>query len=338
MSNVLVINDTSSEFHIGCLGVMKTIYDDVKQRWPDCKVDAVTTHDIKQAGCVRDLVQSVGMPDFVVVNGEGSMHQGNKEGEFIIGMVQELFNKGVGEFYLLNTSMYSVPESWVGALGLFSVIQVRDLRSAKVINDAGLLCTFLPDRLFRFVLETFPLNNEKSRGRGVLYFDAVNRSHEELLSIGAIEGREAMYGAVDCSPFLTARVLGLAKGIFRYDLRQVVRFYLKVLRRSVVYRGLYGRKYIYSLDFPVVTPRGEIVDVCAARYHIAVMCFALCIDGKFLTSNTPKIEALVDYMSDVFAQYMSVQRSEEGFLSVLWKPGGDKQVRGWIESFDYGWW
>jgi len=336
MKKVLVVNDTSSEFHIGCLGVMKTIFDDIQEKWPDADIYTITTCEIKKAKNVKSVLDGVDFPDHVVVNGEGSMHTRNKEGEFIIQLVQNLSRAGVRSFVLLNASLYVIPKHWVKVLEFFSIVQVRDLRSLDAVSSVGVGCTFLPDRLFRFALEVSS-DDYSERTQGVMLFDAVNRSHQDLLALIDLDETPIFYGSVDCSPFLTARVLKRDGGVFRYGLRGVFRFYLKVLRRLLVYRKLKGEKYITSLKFPAVTQSGNVIEVYAARYHIAVMCFSLGLNGNFFASNTPKIEALIDYVQRAFPNDVEINRSANGFFSVSWNEGVQSSIRHWVASFKYSW-
>ena len=155
MLKVAIVNDTSSSRHFGCQLVMDTFRKEFKQR--DVKILGTVPVGVHWASH-RSILDKT---DLVVVNGEGSIHDGNYE---------ELINiAGHYPCALVNTSFQSVPRN--ENLNKFKYISVRESLSQRSMMGHGIVAEVVPDLIFAHKLEREPPEGD------TVILDSINASY-----------------------------------------------------------------------------------------------------------------------------------------------------------------
>ncbi|MGF1817913.1 hypothetical protein, partial [Vibrio splendidus] len=248
--NILLINNTASEFHIGCHGVTSSIKKSILNKFgKENSITSIYTSELK-----RELNNNVTFYnnnwDAIFVNGEGSLHKSNVEGATIFHILQRFVEMGYGnKIEVLNASIYDLKDDWLNVLRKLNKIEVRDVLSFEYLQSKGIESTFKLDRLFDYLNTMLTIDDEikESKQGELLIFDAVDRNHATIIELLGNSNKKYTFGAVDLSPFvslndktLSINTPGLIENIFR--------FYCKVLYRAYRYRFMKGNKYITNID------------------------------------------------------------------------------------------
>lgn len=130
---VIILNDTSSSRHAGCMLTMEA-YKEL------CK-----SHDMEIVGTVpwdeynlKQFYKHFEKADLLIVNGEGSIHD-CRRGE-LVSIAKDFPS------VLINCVYQANPDKL--ALKQFKYIAARESNSAGEIRDAGAVCDVVPDLLF----------------------------------------------------------------------------------------------------------------------------------------------------------------------------------------------
>lgn len=328
-----------SEFHIGCFGVSKTIIEDIKSKYGEgANITNVYTFELKNKD-VNTLKRKIKSKrfDHVVINGEGSLHTQNEEGKNIFLLIDELGdNLYKPSITILNASLYDLPEKWIDTLYRVDKIEVRDLVSKENLEKKGINSTFKPDRLFLYLSrEKFldhKFNKENENGE-IILFDAVNKSHSSMLQELNLTGDKAKYGTVDLSPIYTLKN-GYVDNVLDINAWLYFRFYLRTLVRTYRYRSIKGKKHITNPSKDLISDLVSQKDVITARYHIAVLCMFLGKEFSFISSNTKKIESLIEYFSMEFPGQVYSNKNNE-IIKVRINLTRD-EIFSFLKKYNYG--
>ena len=331
--NILFINNTISEFHIGCFGVSSTIIQDIKSSYSDANIVSIYTEQLKSVN-FKKIINNIDnlTYDHVIINGEGSLHTKNNEGNNIFEIIRYFLEKKcVPNITLLNSSLYHIPKEWVNILQRVNAIEVRDLESQNKLLELGIDCTFKPDRLFLFLSrESYSFQNEEVN-RQFLVFDAVNKNHKNIIQQLGLNELDISYGAVDLSPLTLDKRTLFSLGAVA--VKTICHFYSKIIFRSWRYRKLNGKKYISNIQNDLISKILNSSNIITARYHIAVLCIYLGKSFSYLPSNTKKIEYLVKYISENFPDHVSSsEKNEYVYVDVKLK---SSEIVKFINSHEY---
>jgi len=129
---VAIVNDTSSNNHFGCKLVMDVFRDVFKKR--GVRITGTIPVGVHWA---RDR-HSLETANLVVVNGEGSIHDGKYEELIKIA--------GCYPSVLVNTSFQNMPSA--ENLGKFKYISVRESFSQRDMSGHGVVPEIVPDLIF----------------------------------------------------------------------------------------------------------------------------------------------------------------------------------------------
>jgi hypothetical protein len=134
---IVILNDTSSSGHFGCKLVMDALHENFKRR--GCQVIG-TVPWTEHWRNYKDLMDKA---DLIVVNGEGSIHHGNR---------MELLKVAVSyPSVLINAVYQDVPDN--DYLKAFKYVSVRESRSKLEMVAHGVTPEVVPDLLFFHKIE-----------------------------------------------------------------------------------------------------------------------------------------------------------------------------------------
>lgn len=217
----------------------------------------------------------------IIVNGEGSLHQENIEGEKIIGLLEEL--SGV-EFEIWNASLYSLPVRWEAVFAKSKRTVVRDRRSYRVAAKVPNL-KYCPDLLFKFSM----INKIKKVSLPLTVItDSVLLNHEGVASRLANSDSPLLGVDIRFNFFVLLKKITfpLLIALVRYDVVGLLR---------PLYRSFFKRNLSFFNGEEVYV--GKTTHV--GRYHYAVMCLSLGEGFFVLGTNSLKIRALIN---DIIAE------------------------------------
>lgn len=143
MKKALILNDTSiGSDHFGCMRVMRNLRKALSER----NIEVVSTIPVgtswKNFPGIYEIINSV---DLIIINGEGTIHNGRKKAEDLLSIVDALPRK-MPFLALLNAIYENNPREWAAYLSKFDLIVTRDGRSAdQIANLIGRKINHLPD-------------------------------------------------------------------------------------------------------------------------------------------------------------------------------------------------
>ncbi len=140
MPSAVILNDTSTRYHHGCARVMRLLVAGltgagltVTRRIParaDWTRDPATLADLRSA-------------QVIVINGEGTLHDGAAAGERLLSVVDAAPGVPVA---LVNALWENNPPDWGRVVGRMALVAARDSRSAAAVATAtGMPPRWLPD-------------------------------------------------------------------------------------------------------------------------------------------------------------------------------------------------
>ena len=165
MKRVVLLNDTSLESHYGCVKVKDKFVKLFEMLGWDCV-------GCFPVGCAESLlIDSLSLLDFdlAVVNGEGTIHDGNAYADQLLAVCVELRLQGKSVI-LLNSSIYTTSSYKLDVLKTsFDLISVRSKFVRSELKKKGIDAIYMPD--FSFI---FSEGSSRWKGEGgVVYTDSV---------------------------------------------------------------------------------------------------------------------------------------------------------------------
>ena len=129
MRKAILINDTSQEYHIGCVNVINNIERLCKENNIQL-IDKFTRHDISdrtRPGCLNKRINNC---DIVIINGEGSLHHHPRRNTKWLPVILKMIpnNKKVVLINTLWQNMKDLKED-INLLDKLNLISVRESNS-----------------------------------------------------------------------------------------------------------------------------------------------------------------------------------------------------------------
>ncbi len=162
--NILLLNDTAVEPHVGCLAVsdaharmlgaaghvVSNRYFLGELRGFSARDEAVGIQRVLHDNTLRAQIEAA---DAVVVNGEGTLHHGAGTEYFaILGAAQQL-----KKMTLIVNAVFEAHTGWLGVLSRLDDFCVRDQASLLHAQSHGLRCRLVPDSVLGAQFHKAPL-------------------------------------------------------------------------------------------------------------------------------------------------------------------------------------
>ena len=129
----VILNDTSTRFHHGCSRVMRLLVSGLEGAGLD-----VAARSPARADWARDtaFVAALGASDVVVINGEGTLHDGAPLGARLLSVLDHPAAQGK-PVALVNALWERNPLEWDDWLQRLALVAARDSGSAEAMRSAG---------------------------------------------------------------------------------------------------------------------------------------------------------------------------------------------------------
>lgn len=272
----LLVNDASLAGHHGsalvtdqAVRLARAAGIDLTHGWDWAAVEATLREDGKR-----------GLFDFVIVNGEGSIHDDAKAARRIAAMATELKASGTPA-YLINASIEGIGAEVRDGLGAFRRIYVRDEASHAVLADAGLSAVIVPD------LTLSAENVPRARRRGALFVTDSSETGKttELIAL-ACRWPGTRPITLRTAPPWPAK--GSRSRRWSFEAKRILAHALPLSPWSLRYRGAL-RTRTALLEALAHEARAAV----CGRYH--AVCLALLTRLPFvaIAGNTSKVAALL---------------------------------------------
>lgn len=278
MGKAVILNDTRGDNHFGCFRVMRVIEENLARRGI-----AVTARSLVRNDWERDraFLARLAEADLIVVNGEGTLHHGHRQGERLLSVADHPA-RGRKPVALINTIYQQNPETWRRYLERIDLVSARDSRSAAEIGRlAGRDCGWVPDL---------------SLAEGAVYTGSMARTRLLIGDSVETRTRQKLLGLTDLDP--GARFLPILKGLKPSKPHHPTPF--RQLREAYIrLNALYSQWRRGNIEFNR-DEAGFIRSLSTARLHVTgrfhAVCFCLFTGTPFLAveSNSWKIAALLD--------------------------------------------
>ena len=142
MVKAVILNDTRGDNHFGCFRVMRIIEENLASRGIIVTARSLVRNDWERD---RAFVARLAEADLVVINGEGTLHHGHRQGERLLKITDHPA-RGNKPVALINTIYQQNPESWRRYLDKIDLISARDSKSAaEIARLTGRDCRNVPD-------------------------------------------------------------------------------------------------------------------------------------------------------------------------------------------------
>jgi hypothetical protein len=278
MVKAVILNDTRGDNHFGCFRVMRIIEENLAHRGIDVIGRSLVRNDWQRD---RRFLARLSEADLVVINGEGTLHHGHRQGERLLKIAAHPA-RGKKPIALINTIYQQNPDSWKQYLDGIDLISARDSRSAAEITRlTGRDCGMVPDLSLAEGALIVP-NTPRTR---LLIGDSVETST-----------RQALLSLTELDP--SAKFLPILKGLkpskphHPTPFRQLREAYIRLNARYSQWRR---GNIEFNRD-----EAGFIRSLTSARLHVTgrfhAVCFCLFTGTPFLAveSNSWKMAALLE--------------------------------------------
>lgn len=278
MGKAVILNDTRGDNHFGCFRVMRVIEENLAWRGITVTARSLVRNDWERD---RAFLAKLDEADLIVVNGEGTLHHGHRQGERLLRIADHPARSGK-PVALINTIYQQNPEGWRHHLERIDLVSTRDSRSAAEIGQlTGRDCGWVPDL---------------SLAEGAV--DTSGMARTRLLVGDSVETgtRKALLGLTDLDP--GARFLPILKGLKPSKPHHPTPF--RQLREAYIWlNARYSQWRRGNIEFNR-DEAGFIRSLTTARLHVTgrfhAVCFCLFTSTPFLAveSNSWKIAALLE--------------------------------------------
>jgi len=278
MKKAVIINDTSYDMHHGCNQVMKNLINLLNKN---------NFNVIKKFGLldkrsnVKNVKKYIIKADYLFINGEGTIHDGNG---YVLMKLAKYAKKKNKKVFLLNTIYINNPKKFDDILSTLDLVVLRDSHSYKnaVIHNKNSYCAM--------DLSMY----------GTFKYDLHKRKDHAVTDSILPEVTKSLYAAFPNRIRLVTRSNNLLKTVWSYMIDDIMgSFFLNIrliqflIRRHVLFL-LKNREAVLcetSLDYIKTISSKESI-ICG-RFHS--MCFSLVTRTPFLgvESNTPKMTLLL---------------------------------------------
>ncbi len=264
---ILLLNDTRRGGHHGSTTVARTILDEFVRRGLVVHSHLATTIDVDRL--IENGVTAV------VINGEGTMHSGQKGAHWFAKVARTARSQGVPAFLINATFAESTPEI-IDGVRQFAGIYVRETMSRDQLRDLGIASQVCPDL-------TFALKNAPSWSAGsrVIVTDT---------TVAGMNPRLHAFARANHLQFLTLRTNP------EFEIMRMIKF---ATHRNL--GKLFPANYMMNRYSSAITGLGPFLQcltqgvrvVVAARFHAVCFCLRTGVPFVALPSNTHKIEAML---------------------------------------------
>ena len=270
MIRAVLLNDTSSRYHHGCLRVSRVI----KQGLLDQGIELLASSFAHTKWDKNKFfLQSMQEAQLIIINGEGTMHNGAESGHHLLSVVEHQFAHGK-PIALINSIWENNPSEWLSLLDRFTLVSVRDSNSLKNLQNSGFNRAFVVPDLS--LTERFEVS--ASKPCGLIVGDSVKAKMRHSLGIYC----QRVKGTFLPTKFLSGRVWQ-----YSYPRRILWRLYTRIFFGQVpnFKMALNEEEYLNLLS----QASGHVT----GRFH--GVCFSILAEVPFfaISSVTSKINTLL---------------------------------------------
>lgn len=278
MVKAVILNDTRGDNHFGCFRVMRIIEENLARRGIAVIGRSLVRNDWERD---RGFLARLSEADLVVVNGEGTLHHGHRQGERLL-RIAEHPARGHKPVALINAIYQQNPESWKAYLDRIDLVSARDsLSAAEISRLTGRQCGFVPDL---------------SLAEGALPSPGIARTR--LLIGDCVETRTRLALRALTGIDANARFLPILKGLKPSKPHHPTPF--RQMREAYIWFNARCSQWRHgNIEFNR-DEAGFIRSLMTARLHVTgrfhAVCFCLFTGTPFLAveSNSWKIAALLE--------------------------------------------
>jgi hypothetical protein len=278
MVNAVILNDTRGDNHFGCFRVMRIIEENLARRGIIVTAKSLVRNDWERD---RGFLDRFADADLVVINGEGTLHHGHRQGERLLKVAEHPL-RGGKPVALINTIYQQNPVDWRRYLDRIDLISARDSKSAAEISHlTGRNCGMVPDL---------------SLAEGATVAPGIARTRLLIGDSVDTDTRKALLALADADP--SARFLPILRGLKPSKPHHPTP--LRQLREAYVWlNARYSQFRRGNIEFNN-DEAGFIRSLESARLHVTgrfhAVCFCLFTGTPFLAveSNSWKMGALLE--------------------------------------------
>lgn len=139
--NIVILNDTSNEFHHGCRRVMSNLILNLKKR--GAKVSYI--HKLGEEPNSPKLIKKLSICDIAIINGEGTIHS---DKNYAYSLIRTVATNCNGKKYLINATYLNNGDRFIKYIKKFDGIYVRDQASFDELKSFGVKSNKVPDLSF----------------------------------------------------------------------------------------------------------------------------------------------------------------------------------------------
>jgi hypothetical protein len=277
MLRAVILNDTRGDNHFGCFRVMRQIEEHLAERGIRVIGTSLVRNDWEKD---KQFLQTMSEADVILINGEGTLHNGARHGERLLKVVDHPA-RAATPVILINALYQDNPASWGRYLDKMALIATRDSWSAETIqHTTGRPISFVPDL---------------SLGEGLLVDHSVRR---DMLLIGDSISRETSRELLKiATSHPNARLLPITRTIkaskphFAPPLKAMREVYVHLHAALFAMRN---RNVLFNRtedEFIADLRRGYLH--VTGRFHSVCFCLFTLTPFLALESNSWKIKALL---------------------------------------------
>ena len=177
MARAVLLNDTSTRFHHGCARVVRLLVEGLAREGVE-----VAARSPARADWARDraFLEALGSADLVVVNGEGTLHDGAPLGARLLSVLDHPL-AAAKPVALVNALWERNPPCWDRWLPRLALAAARDEGSAEALRRGGALeARALPDLSL-----SAPWEGAAGSRRGLVVGDSVRAAPRRALARAA---------------------------------------------------------------------------------------------------------------------------------------------------------
>lgn len=275
----VILNDTRGDNHFGCMRVMRIIEDGLTSRGIDIAATSLVRNDWTRDAA---FLAAMSRADLIVVNGEGTLHHGSRQGSKLLDVVDHPA-RGKTPVALINAVYQDNPSAWNARLSRIDLISTRDSWSAAEVEKAiGRKVGYVPDLSLAEGAVTTHATRPRDR---LLIGDSVNRDIGRQLLAFADRRSDARY-----LPILTS--IKPPKPHYPAPLRALRQAYIDLHARAFGLRHGHTEFNRSEAGFLASLETGYLH--LTGRFHAVCLCLATGTPFLALESNSWKIAALLN--------------------------------------------
>lgn len=278
--NAVILNDTRGHHHFGCHRVMRIIEKNLIERGINILASSLVRRKWWED---RDFLSAAARADLVVINGEGTFHHGSRHAEALLKAADHPAINGK-PLVLMNALYQSNPSEWRRYLEKFSLVYARDSKSAEELSHIlGRSIPYMPDLSMAEGVRNGNCNSREfiSVGESVLpgatdVFIGVAREYRDVKFIpivSSLKSSKPQYNGIS------------------YWLREAyINFHTAILKIQLSNAIVSTDEYEYEKN--ILRSKLHIT----GRFHAACFCISNLIPFAALSSNSWKIESMLNDM------------------------------------------